>query len=776
MANKYYSEGEAHEILESLIEAFRHYYQNSDIKSLVDISDNERLSSSFFRRLDRDGKNSNIELEFRISRSTLEPFFNDTESRKFNIQTDTKIQILIDFYNSHIYDPEEKDYRKVIEPETEKEKLKEANNVDEEEPVPEPIKSNQKKKIKIDFVYWIKFVVIGIFILAVGYFIFNGIQNHFNKQTAIEEERNIIENAKEKSSSRSLLLSKLYEDIHQELRDDYKKDGIRNLSESLIGIIVSLSEDFKPYKYIRDDEVKRLSPERGSLFFTIIQSNLDAETLNKIIAKSNFSYSDLSNKDLSGLDLMKNFYGLAGDYNTEAQILVTPVRRITLNHSDFTNAKLNSSFLYGDFSYSNFKNANFNETTFKWSKISHCNFEGNIFKNSNFIYSSINNSNFKDISISKNSKFSRCDLRGAIFDDSTFLGQDAPVFFDNCFFSSTGVFFTYEVNLTYSAIHLINNPFSNEMKNEDFMNNEILIFSVDMFRDKNKDYYRTRIRERFSLFGIQENEVEDFVTKLFEHNGNYSSPKMFSYVIRTNDNTNRSKKSLSGSLKYFNKSIEDVIQNSSKDTFYVKSGLNKLQSEFQNEIYLHNKKHDSLTDGIASFKNCTFKSVSFENCNLEYVNFKDSKFGKETNFRRNKFINCSFFGNNFLDISGYFTLESNSSLDSLTIDKNFPILTYFKNDSILIDSEYKEYLKLKNDGVSLNFTEHHDFFDKKQVVDWIESNKHIFVLDSSNYNNGKILLKKAPKNKSDFNKRKYDSSTKMIPLNENKIYSIKQKS
>jgi len=115
MAVKEYSTDEIHEILESLVLAFKHYYKNSDFKNLIDEESDEKPNSAFFRRLDTDGKDSTIEEDFRISRSTLEPFFNDDERRKFNDKTHIKIQALIHFYESHIYLPEEKTYQKVSE-------------------------------------------------------------------------------------------------------------------------------------------------------------------------------------------------------------------------------------------------------------------------------------------------------------------------------------------------------------------------------------------------------------------------------------------------------------------------------------------------------------------------------------------------------------------------------------------------------------------------------------------------------------------------------------
>ncbi|TSE03926.1 pentapeptide repeat-containing protein [Aquimarina algiphila] len=95
-------------------------------------------------------------------------------------------------------------------------------------------------------------------------------------------------------SSLVFLFANVMDAIDQELKNsDIKKD--RNLSEQLIGRIVSLSKSLKPYRYLSNDSLTPLiSPERSHLFVNLINSNLGDYTYIKIFNKGNFKYLELN--------------------------------------------------------------------------------------------------------------------------------------------------------------------------------------------------------------------------------------------------------------------------------------------------------------------------------------------------------------------------------------------------------------------------------------------------------------------------------------------------
>lgn len=109
MATRKYSSEERDELLSRLREAFEGYYVNSDFKHLSLGKSKEELGSKFFRKLGSDSNKENIELEFTISRSTLEPFFKNDDKDVFSDTNSTKINALINFYSQHVFDPKTKE-------------------------------------------------------------------------------------------------------------------------------------------------------------------------------------------------------------------------------------------------------------------------------------------------------------------------------------------------------------------------------------------------------------------------------------------------------------------------------------------------------------------------------------------------------------------------------------------------------------------------------------------------------------------------------------------
>lgn len=109
----------------------------------------------------------------------------------------------------------------------------------------------------------------------------------------------------DRRSSLVFLLSNTLEAINTELKEDYGKDSIRNLSPQLIGQIIALSRSFRPYRFLENDTLiaQPLSPERGQLLVSLVESQLDAVTYENVFSKAIFDRSDLRGANLSGADL-----------------------------------------------------------------------------------------------------------------------------------------------------------------------------------------------------------------------------------------------------------------------------------------------------------------------------------------------------------------------------------------------------------------------------------------------------------------------------------------
>ena len=108
-----------------------------------------------------------------------------------------------------------------------------------------------------------------------------------------------------------VLMSNIMDQLDREIReqkleDQAKYDSIGyKLSDPLIGRIAALSQGFLPYRYLEGDTLteREVSPERGQLLLSLVNSNLDSVTNDKIYQAAKFEYSYLQGADLFGANL-----------------------------------------------------------------------------------------------------------------------------------------------------------------------------------------------------------------------------------------------------------------------------------------------------------------------------------------------------------------------------------------------------------------------------------------------------------------------------------------
>ncbi len=189
-------------------------------------------------------------------------------------------------------------------------------------------------------------------------------QNEFiEAQTKRLDQQTYLQEA-ERRSSLVFLFSNIMDAVDKELKDDYRNNKKRDLSPQLTGRIIALSTRLKPYRYLDGDTLvaKPLSPERGQLLVSLVESQLDSITMGNIYAKANFQKTDLRAAYLDKADLSgAYFYGadLNGADLKKANLRRTDLRTADLKKADLSGADLNGADLSGtNLSRANLSRAN----------------------------------------------------------------------------------------------------------------------------------------------------------------------------------------------------------------------------------------------------------------------------------------------------------------------------------------------------------------------------------------------------------------------------------
>jgi len=154
----------------------------------------------------------------------------------------------------------------------------------------------------------------------------------------------------DRRSSLVFLFSNIMDAIDRELKDDYDRDGIRNLSPQLTGRIIALSERLTPYRYLDGDSLtaKAYSPERGQLLISLHLSDLDSFTMRTIFSQSNFSSANLRFANLKNAYLPNgNLSGANLEYSdmSNADLSGTQLRNVNLISANLEGANLSDATL-----------------------------------------------------------------------------------------------------------------------------------------------------------------------------------------------------------------------------------------------------------------------------------------------------------------------------------------------------------------------------------------------------------------------------------------------
>ncbi len=204
----------------------------------------------------------------------------------------------------------------------------------------------------------------------------------------------------DRRSSLIFLMGNLLDAIDQELKTDVGQPGVRDLSPQIIGRVVALSKSLRPYRYLQGDSLvnREISPERGQLLVSLVNSQIDNSTLQRIFRIADFSFADLKDAALSG------------EY----------LSGINLNHADLSGATLDETDLSrADLSGANLSDAvlaraNLKEARFRQSILTNAYFESADLTQANFYGAAMQSANLSGAKL-RQAHFTHADLSGANF-------------------------------------------------------------------------------------------------------------------------------------------------------------------------------------------------------------------------------------------------------------------------------------------------------------------------------------------------------------------------
>lgn len=221
----------------------------------------------------------------------------------------------------------------------------------------------------------------------------------------------------ERRSSVNFLVSSVLDGINDELKLSNNKE--RKLSDELIGRIASLSFAMKPYHYLKRDALtkKELSPERGQLMITLLNSNINKGTMNKIFGKSNFTNADMDEVPFSGFDLSS--YTIFNVSLREAKII-----DCNIIGTEFAGCDMELSTIALKNDYTNFMSCNLKEAKFKGS------YERNKTHGHILSKANLDSTVFQSVSLS-NFYFGEQDISTVFFHDCKMKNDDIKSVFPN---------------------------------------------------------------------------------------------------------------------------------------------------------------------------------------------------------------------------------------------------------------------------------------------------------------------------------------------------------
>lgn len=195
-------------------------------------------------------------------------------------------------------------------------------------------------------------------------------QNQLLNQQNIRLDQQTYLQEAERRSSLVFLMGNILDAVNEELKEDVGIKGVRDLSPQLTGRIIALSNSLRPYRYLGSDSLvgRELSPERGFLLLSIVSSDIDRSSLQKIYKSADFSYSDLKHAVLSG------------KYLAGINLFAADLDEALLDETDLSGANLSEAELEGAI----LARARMPGARLRKTKLFHANFESANLDDANF--------------------------------------------------------------------------------------------------------------------------------------------------------------------------------------------------------------------------------------------------------------------------------------------------------------------------------------------------------------------------------------------------------
>jgi len=232
----------------------------------------------------------------------------------------------------------------------------------------------------------------------------------------------------ERRSSLIFLMGNLLDAMDRELKADIGQPGVRDLSPQIIGRVVALSKSLRPYKYLEGDSLvaRELSPERGHLLISLVNSQIDNSSLRRIFQFSDFSFADLKDAALSG-------EYLSGINLHHADLSGATLDETDFSRADFSGADLSDAVLAranlreARFRQTNLKNAylesaDLTQANFYGAKMWSVNLAGAKLRQTHFTNADLSEANLFGASIQRTS-FEQAILDSAVVDNATWIAR-----------------------------------------------------------------------------------------------------------------------------------------------------------------------------------------------------------------------------------------------------------------------------------------------------------------------------------------------------------------
>lgn len=218
------------------------------------------------------------------------------------------------------------------------------------------------------------------------------------------EQQTYLQEA-DRRSSLIFLMGNLLDAIDEELKTDVGQRGVRDLSPQIVGRVVALSKSLRPYRYLSGDSLiaREISPERGQLLLSIVNSEIDKATLRRIFLVADFSFADLKGVDFSG------------EYLSGIDLHHADLRDARMDETDLSRANLSGA----DLSHAVLARSNLRESRFRQATLTNAYLESADLTQANFYGAEMRSVNLAGAKL-KQAHFTQANLReanlfGAVF-------------------------------------------------------------------------------------------------------------------------------------------------------------------------------------------------------------------------------------------------------------------------------------------------------------------------------------------------------------------------